>query len=122
LFDKHFDLYDRRKTAPRGALAPFAVQLCLLNWRRSAAGDLVLSSLAGEADPATFIQIAETVGLNRTLFVTIGGNLGIDPAEMLAGDEVCILEDAGMLLVLRMKSVNRMALVTGRLANASLMA
>lgn len=95
------DLHDRRETDPRGALGPFAARLSLIRQQGSSAKYQVLHDLARGAHPAAYTQIAETVGPNRTLFVTIGGHLGIGPVEMLPGDEVYVLAGAGMPFVLR---------------------
>jgi hypothetical protein len=96
------DVHGRRETDPSKALGPFAASLCFDFWEEGFSAERqVLDDLARGAHPASFTQIAETVGLNRSLFVTIGGHLGIGPVEMLAGDEVYVLAGSGMPFVLR---------------------
>jgi hypothetical protein len=60
-----------------------------------------LDKLAREGDPEKFRRAADRVSLDRQLFVTTNGHLGLGPWQMLPGDIVCVLGGADMPFVIR---------------------
>jgi hypothetical protein len=91
----------RRDTSKRANLLSFAAFLRLLLEQDNGVWYDAFSAMAENTGPDTFSQIAETVTLNRTLFVTTQGHLGLGPVEMRAGDKICVFGGASMPFVLR---------------------
>jgi hypothetical protein len=97
------DLQDRREQNPKAYLGSLAAGLA---WYRPGSGGrlpnlFIPEKLRENASTAPFAEIAEKVGSNRTLFVTMHGHLGMGPIEMQSGDQICILGGASMPFVLR---------------------
>lgn len=91
----------RRDTSKRANLLSFAAFLSLLLEQDNGVWYDAFSAMAEKTGPDTFSQIAETVTLNRTLFVTTQGHLGLGPVEMRAGNKICVFGGASMPFVLR---------------------
>jgi hypothetical protein len=95
------DSQARRDRSKRANLPSFAAFLRLLLKKNTGTEYDALSAMAENIGPDTFLQIAETITMNRTLFVTMQGHLGLGPVEMQAGDEICVLGGASMPFILR---------------------
>jgi Heterokaryon incompatibility protein (HET) len=95
------DSQSKRDTTKRANVSSFAALLLLILEPENTLEYSNLSAIAGNINPDKFLQIAETLTVNRTLFVTMQGHLGLGPVEMKAGDKIYVFGGASMPFVLR---------------------